>query len=105
MGTERRPWSDESGNLGLESKELIDVPTLEGQETFDWDGEWILDLKWAPVDSDGWQYFNQVWGSPHSGREIGSFTRRRKWKRVMKVKDEILSSPKSGESNATLGDQ
>jgi hypothetical protein len=67
--------------------ELTALDTEEAQKgTFQWvEEDWHLDTKWTEVDQDGWEYSNQKWENPRPSRVIGSFTRRRRWIRHLKL--------------------
>jgi hypothetical protein len=92
---ERNSWSDESGSVSMPPKDDFPIPTVA--ELTELDGEnqngklvwveedWELDLKWTEVDQDGWEYSNQNWDNPRPSRVLGSFTRRRKWLRHLKL--------------------
>ena len=96
---ERNAWSDETGAITLASKETYRLPTVHdypdlddyireysSKGFFEWvDDNWELDFEWSAVDREGWEYCNQVWTNPRESRGMGSFTRRRKWVRHMKL--------------------
>lgn len=102
LSTERKAWTDESGAFPQHSKDNYRIPTAQDFTdldlvaadgpigVFEWiDDEWNLDFDWSEGDADGWVYFNQMWGQPRASRYMGSFTRRRKWIRHMKMKELI----------------
>ncbi|KAI8928366.1 integral peroxisomal membrane peroxin-domain-containing protein [Entophlyctis helioformis] len=73
------------------------------RQTWEWlDEDWTVDLAWpvtlangpaglasssrAPLRApDGWQFCDQVWASGRDAPVMGSFTRRRKWVRRMRM--------------------
>jgi hypothetical protein len=97
---ERKAWSDETGTVILQSKNDYELPTIEDftdidksvageakEGVFEWiDEDWNVDYTWTDVDPEGWEYYNQRWENGRPSRMMGSFTRRRKWVRHMKLK-------------------
>ena len=96
---ERSAWSDETGAITLASKDAYRLPTIHdfpdlddnthehtSSGIFKWiDDDWELDYEWSAVDNEGWEYCNHVWTDPRESRGMGTFTRRRKWIRHMKL--------------------
>lgn len=77
----------------MHSKETFEIPSLEDLTddkshtgVLEWiEDDWSLDTSWAATDLDGWEYYNQRWETPRATRMLGSFTRRRKWIRHLKL--------------------
>ncbi|KAJ3076077.1 peroxisome- protein [Podochytrium sp. JEL0797] len=86
FGSERSPWSDESGNIARPHKDVYVLPTDTGVGTWTWiDLEWTLDFEWGNVDlKEGWLYSNHVWEEGGANVRLGSVTRRRCWVRRMR---------------------
>jgi hypothetical protein len=92
---ERNAWSDETGTVSMSPKDDFPVPTvtelteLESENhtgSLVWiEEDWELDTVWTGVDQQGWEYRNQIWENPRPNRILGSFTRRRKWVRHLKL--------------------
>ncbi len=95
---ERKAWTDESGSISLPPKDLYQLPAVEDFEDldhgdgstphgyFEWvDPNWKLDYDWTAVDPEGWEYYNNQWTNARPSRIMGSFTRRRKWVRNMRL--------------------
>lgn len=99
LGTnERAKWSDESGQTRYAS--VKDFMPEEGYEWADEDNGWEVDRFWAlPVvhtDDDGWVYTDNFWRRPAStSSALGSYTRRRKWVRKVRLAgpQRVLSVP------------
>ncbi|KAJ3323366.1 hypothetical protein HDV06_001886 [Boothiomyces sp. JEL0866] len=94
LQNERKAWSDGTGTITLPSKDNYELPAVEDftdlaavkSGKFEWiDEDWELDTKWTETDEQGWVYTNQSWGNPKPNRILGSFTRRRKWVRHMRL--------------------
>ncbi|KAI9330751.1 Cep120 protein-domain-containing protein [Obelidium mucronatum] len=90
FGSERSPWSDESGKIPRPQKDVYALPSDgNGVGTWSWlDSEWSLDFDWTTSGVDqkeGWQYCDHRWEHPRSKLGIGSITRRRAWVRRMRL--------------------
>ncbi|KAJ3303609.1 peroxisome- protein [Kappamyces sp. JEL0829] len=96
---ENQRWWAGNGTVSLPSKDHYELPTIEdftdldksavsATAVFEWiDEDWEVDYKWTDVDPQGWEYYNQRWENGKSSRVMGSFTRRRKWVRHMRLVD------------------
>jgi hypothetical protein len=77
----------------LKSKDEFEIPTINEltddsnvRGEFKWvEEDWIIDSKWTSVDEEGWEYSNQRWENRRDSRVLGSFTRRRKWIRNLRL--------------------
>ncbi|TPX60999.1 hypothetical protein SpCBS45565_g07362 [Spizellomyces sp. 'palustris'] len=84
LRSERGPWSDETGQITRSPKELFELPEDGG--VWQWmDEDWRLDVGWADVDDQGWQYTDHVWANAKSKAAMSSLTRRRMWVRKMRL--------------------
>ncbi|KAJ3153747.1 hypothetical protein HDU86_005080 [Geranomyces michiganensis] len=84
LRSERGPWSDETGQIARAPKEVYELP----QDCGEWawcDDDWRLDVGWADVDEQGWQYTDHVWSNAKTKAAMSSLTRRRMWVRRMRL--------------------
>ena len=92
LRTERSAWSDETGTLSYSHINEFELPKTGSWEWVE--REWNIDDTWnrEGTDEQGWQYSDNAWQGSKNRCTIGSFTRRRCWKRSMKSSQPLESS-------------
>ncbi|KAK9723010.1 hypothetical protein K7432_002260 [Basidiobolus ranarum] len=86
LSSERTSWSDETGEVSMDSKE-----TLQLQRGQKWeDAEWSIINDWreSGADDEGWVYTDHYWKNPRAKPSFTSVTRRRMWVRAMSQKSD-----------------